>query len=240
MVGAIIQARTGSTRLPGKVLKEICGKPALEHFIARLRASKTIEVFIVATTVQPEDHAILKLAEQCGVRTFAGSADDVLDRFYRAAAAAKIDIIVRATSDDLLVDPDIVDQVVQHFLDARPSFDMVCNNLIPTYPYGLDVEVFSRDALKRAWSEARDPVEREHVTAYFRRHPERFRLGGVESTVNLAKHRWTLDYPEDLEFFRRIYEVLYRPGSVFRTSEIVQFLDSHPEVRELNQIHHKQ
>lgn len=239
MVSAIIQARTGSTRLPGKVLKEICGKPALEHFITRLRASRTIDAIIVATTTVPEDQAILKLAERCGVRTYAGSVNDVLDRFYQVAAAAKLDVIVRATSDDLLVDPDMVDQVVRRFLNAQPPFDMVCNNLKPTYPYGLDVEVFSFGALRRAWNESKDPVEREHVTAYFRRHPDDFRLGGLESSVNLSDHRWTLDYQEDLEFLTQVYEALYRPGLVFRTHEVVQFLDAHPEVRQLNQVHHK-
>lgn len=239
MVGAIIQARTGSTRLPGKVLKDICGKPALEHFIARLRASRTIDTIIVATTTEPEDRAILQLAERCGVRTYAGSVNDVLDRFYQAATAATLDVIVRATSDDLLVDPDVVDQVVQNFLNAQPPFDMVCNNLKPTYPYGLDVEAFSCDALRRAWNESKDPVEREHVTAYFRRHPDRFRLGGLESPVNLSGHRWTLDYQEDLEFFARVYEALYRPDHVFRANEVVRFLEAHPEVRQLNQAHHK-
>lgn len=231
---AIIQARTGSTRLPGKVLMEICGKPLLQHVIERARKSHLIGSVVVATTSNPSDQAVVRLARKCGAEAFAGSENDVLDRYFQAAKKFKADVIVRITADDPFKDPVVIDRIITHFLANRQKLDYASNTIKPTYPLGLDTEVFSFSGLQKAWNEATDPYDREHVTPYFYRHPELFRLANIENGEDLSSLRWTLDYEADLRFAREIYSRLYREGDIFLMNDILRLLEKEPQLAEIN------
>lgn len=233
MIAAIIQARQGSSRLPGKVLADLQGKPLLQRVIERALAIRNVDCVLVATTVLPEDDPVVTCAIGCGVRVHRGAADDVLDRFAGAARLLEASTIVRLTADNPLNDPKVAGLVLARFLDLAPDVDYVSNTVEPTWPDGLDVEVFSREALDRAWHEASLQSEREHVTPYIYKHPERFRIDQVKHNENLSDLRWTVDYPEDLTFVRSIYERLDR-GKIFGMEEILGLLKSHPELRGLN------
>lgn len=232
-VVAIIQARMGSTRLPGKSLADIAGKPLLAHVIERTRASQMVESVVLATTTEPADNALLRVAESYGIACYAGSKDDVLDRYYRAATQAAADIIVRVTADDPFKDPQVMDRITQHLGD-RPDLDYVSNTIEPTYPEGLDIEAFRYAALMRAWNEAVQRSEREHVTPYIWGHPERFQLANIKYSCDLSAFRWTLDYEQDLRFAREIYARLYR-GQVFTMTDILRLLEAEPQLASINE-----
>jgi len=232
-VVAIIQARVGSTRLPKKVLKKIAGKPMLWHVIDRVKKAKLVDEVVLATTTKEEDKPLLKLAKESGVKSYAGSEDDVLDRYFRAAVEFGADVIVRVTADCPLIDPEIVDKVIKYFLDG--SFDYVSNVRIkPTYPNGLDVGVFSFDALEKAWKEAKKLSEREHVTPYIWNHPEMFKLGNVGHEKDLSEMRWTVDTDKDLKFVREVYKRLYKKGRIFLMKDVLKLLEKQSELAEIN------
>lgn len=234
LIVGIIQARLGSSRLPGKVLKQIAGKSVLEHIILRVRRSRLISRIVLATTVSEEDKKLIDLAKCCGVDAFAGSVDDVLDRFYQSARKFKADVIVRLCADDPFVDPEVIDRVIGRYLESNGALDFVSNTLKPTYPEGLDVQVFSFTALERAWREGRKPSEREHVTPYIWEHPGIFRLANVENEEDLSSLRWTLDYEADFKLAEAVYRELYREGQVFLMADIVKLLKSRPELASIN------
>ena len=234
MIAAIIQARMGSTRLPGKVLIDIQGKPVLEHVIERVRKSRLVDDIIIATTDNEQDKAIIDFAKARGLYYYAGSEDDVLDRFYQAAQKFGAETIVRITPDDPFKDPEVIDKVIGYYLANKDKLDYVSNTIKPTYPEGLDVEVFSFVALERAWREAKMPSEREHVTPYIWNHPELFRLANIENDKDLSHLRWTLDYEEDLRLVREIYARLYH-GQVFLMKDILALLRVEPELARINQ-----
>jgi spore coat polysaccharide biosynthesis protein SpsF len=204
---AIVQARLGASRLPGKTMMDIMGKPMLWHVINRLKQSRRLTDIVIATTTNEKDKAIIRLARESNVKNYAGSEEDVLDRYYQAAIKFKADIIVRITSDCPLIDPEIVDKVIEYFLSG--NFDFVSNTMQPTYPDGLDTEVFSLGSLQRVWKEAKLKSEREHVTPYLWKHPELFIIGNVKNDTDLSRFRWTVDIDEDLQFVREIYQRLY-------------------------------
>lgn len=234
MIAAIIQVRTGSTRLPDKVLIDIAGKPLLEHVLDRVRLSRLIDKIIIATTTKERDRVILEIAQSWGIESYAGSEEDVLDRFYQAAKMYRVDTIVRISPDDPFNDPEVNDKVISYYLKNKDNLDYVSNTIKPTYPEGLDVEVFSFDALEKAWKEAKKPSEREHVTPYIRNHPEIFRLANVENSEDLSHLRCTLDYEEDLHFVREVYARLYH-GQVFLIKDILALLHAEPELAQINQ-----
>jgi glutamate-1-semialdehyde aminotransferase/spore coat polysaccharide biosynthesis protein SpsF (cytidylyltransferase family) len=206
MIVAIVQARMGSTRFFGKSLAEISGKPMLWHVVHRAQAARTVDRVIVATSSCASDQSIAEFCAREGIACFRGSEDDVLDRFYKAAKAQHAGTVVRITGDCPLVDPAVIDKVVTRFQEGNS--DYVSNTLRYTYPDGLDTEVFSFTALEQAWRQADKSSEREHVTPYLR--SGKFRTVNVESDfpVPLGTHRWTVDYPSDLEFVREIYAEL--------------------------------
>jgi len=232
MITAIIQARMGATRLPGKVLMDVFGKPMLARVIQRVKQTNTIDKIAVATTERAEDIRILQLASQYAVIGFVGSEDDVLDRYYQAASHVGTDNIVRITADCPLIDPAVIDKVVQYFLDN--SFDYVSNIHPPTYPDGLDVEVFSFDALRKAWHEAQLRSEREHVTPYIWKNSNLFNLGNVSGEADLSQLRWTVDTKSDLDFVNEVYAWLETKRSVFGLSEIMRLLKQEPSLLEIN------
>lgn len=234
MIAAIIQARMGATRLPGKVLIDIAGKPLLEHVLDRVRLSRLIDRIIIATTTKEKDRVILEKARSWGVESYAGSEEDVLDRFYQAAKMYGAKTIVRITPDDPFKDPEVIDKVVSYYVKNKDNLDYASNTLKPTYPEGLDAEVFSFYALEKAWREAKKPSEREHVTPYIWNHPEIFRLANVANDEDLSHLRWTLDTEADLQFTREIYHRLYH-GQVFLMAEILALLRAEPELAKINQ-----
>jgi len=233
MIGAIIQARMGSTRLPGKVLKKIAKKPLLWHVIDRLKKATLIDSIVLATSDQKIDKPVYELAVNSGINGYAGSEIDVLDRYYQAATAFNLEIVVRITADCPLLDPQIVGEVVSCYLNG--DYDYVANTLELSYPDGLDVEVFSYSALKQAWKEAKLVSEREHVTPYIWKHPDIFKLNNVRNSVDISHYRWSVDESRDLQFVREIYKRLYRENQFFDMKDILKLLENHPELVKINQ-----
>jgi spore coat polysaccharide biosynthesis protein SpsF len=231
-VVAIIQARMGSTRLPGKVLEKLAGQPMLVRVINRTRRAKTLDITMVSTTTQTADDATVHLCEAHDCTYFRGSEKDLLDRYYQAALASKADVVVRITSDCPLIEPEIVDRVVNEFLSYYPEVEYVSNNLERTFPRGRDVEAISFAALEKAWQEDCNPVWREHVTPYLRRHPKKFRTRNVANDIDYSYMRWTVDTIEDLTFVRKIYN--YFQNDTFTWREVLHLLEIHPEWLEIN------
>jgi len=232
-VVAIIQARTGSTRLPGKVLLDIAGKSMLFRDIERIRRSKKIDRVVIATTVKPADDRIADLCREYGCDCFRGSEDDVLDRYYQAARQFDAEAVVRITSDCPLIEPTVIDQIISKFLSLMPDIEYV-SNIFPlrTYPRGLDTEVMSFSALERCWNEEKNPAYREHVTPYIHHNPEKFRIEEVNNDVDLSLMRWTVDTPEDMAFVRRVFEH-FRDDS-FSWVDVLSLLRDQPELMEIN------
>jgi spore coat polysaccharide biosynthesis protein SpsF (cytidylyltransferase family) len=206
MIIALIQARMSSSRLPGKVLKLVRGKSALARVVERVRRARTPQMVAVATTTNASDDAIERACAALGTLCFRGQEHDVLHRFYVAAKLYGGDAIMRVTADCPLIDPMVVDAVGDVF--GRGEHDYVANINPPTYPDGLDVELFTFAALESAWRGARLRSEREHVTLYIRNHPELFRIGNIRCDRDLSHLRWTVDEPRDLEFVEAVYERL--------------------------------
>lgn len=229
---AIVQARTGSTRLPRKVLLDLAGAPVLTRVVNRTSRAITLDEVVVATTTNPEDEEIVRLCISSGWLCFRGSENDVLDRYYWIARECQADVIVRITSDCPMIEPEIVDLCVQSFFQSS-SVDYVSNTLPPrNFPRGLDVEVMSFEALERAWHEDRNPAWREHVTPYIYRHPELFSLRAVTNDVDLSNLRWTVDTVEDLALARCIYE--YFGHDYFSWREVLAALVEHPNWLTIN------
>ena len=201
----IVQARTGSTRLPAKVLKPLLGKPMLWWVINRLQASRQIDQLMVATTTNRADDRLVRLCKQEGWAVYRGSEQDVLDRYYQAAQQAGADHIVRVTSDCPLIDPVVTDFIIAAYLGTAPRPDYASNIVLRTYPRGLDVEVFSSAVLKAAW-EKDTSNWREHVTPYIYQNPEEFHLRHVVNPTDYSHLRWTVDTPEDYSLIQTIYE----------------------------------
>jgi spore coat polysaccharide biosynthesis protein SpsF len=222
----------GSTRLPGKVLLDVCGAPMLARDMARLARTPGVDALVVATTTLARDDAIAALCARSGWACFRGDEADVLDRYYRAATEHRADAVVRVTSDCPLIDPQVSGAVVRCLRDD-PSLEYA-SNVHPrrTYPRGLDTEAIRMDVLARLWKEDRDPASREHVTAYVRRNPAKFRMANVEEADDQSAHRWTVDTPEDLELVRRIYAHFGRDDFGWR--EVLALLARHPDWVALN------
>jgi spore coat polysaccharide biosynthesis protein SpsF len=228
----VIQARVSSTRLPGKALLPILGRPMLERQIERVRRAERLDGLVVATSIDRSDDPIADLCDSLGVSVHRGSLEDVLDRFRGAAAGASADHVVRLTGDCPLADPDVIDEVVALHLSG--GFDYTSNVDPPTYPDGLDVEVLSSSALESAWCEARRVPEREHVTLWVREHRERFRMGNLTHEPDLSTLRLTVDEVADLDLVRAIFAALYPARADFGLQEIVDLLERHPELQRMN------
>lgn len=233
-VAAIIQARMGSTRLPGKVLKKVLGKTLLEYQIERVKRAKTIDEIIIATTTKESDDPIVQLCQQLSIPYYRGSEEDVLSRYYEAAAEFNVDVIVRLTSDCPIIDPNVIDKVIKHYLENKDQYDYVSNSLTRTYPRGLDTEVMSYEVLKKAHEEAKDWVYREHVTAYIYHHPNQFKLCNVLNEKGESNHRWTVDTEEDFLLIKNVLETLYPINPLFTLEDVIQILRDKPEWVEIN------
>lgn len=230
---AIIQARMGSTRLPGKVLKDIVGKPLIARVIDRTRAARGVDAVVVATTESPEDDALVRWIDaKGGCPSFRGPMDDVLARYYLCAQFHEADIVVRVTADDPLKDPRIIERALQLLVDDS-RLDYCSNTMRPTYPEGLDIEVFRFHALERAYREAQLPSDREHVTPYIWKNPGKFNVLNFAYSRDLSSWRWTVDKPEDILFMERVYRQFVDTPLVSFES-VIEWLDDHPKIREIN------
>jgi spore coat polysaccharide biosynthesis protein SpsF len=232
----VVQARRGSSRLPGKVLMPVAGAPLLVRMIERVLDAETPFELVVATTTSPEDDAIAELCDLHGFAVFRGHPTDLLDRHYLAAAAVDADVVVKIPSDCPLIDPAVIDRVLGAF-DATPC-DYASNLHPATYPDGNDVEVMTMEALETAWREAREPHEREHTTPFLWDHPERFRVVNVawETGLDLSMtHRFTIDYPEDYALIAAIYDELWSPRRRgFSLGDVLALLEARPDLRAIN------
>jgi spore coat polysaccharide biosynthesis protein SpsF len=233
---AIIQARLGSTRLPNKILLELQpGKTALECMLDRVKLAKSIDRIIVATTNSAKDEDLRNFLKNKGIQFCAGDEHDVLDRYYRAAQKfchSEFDIIVRLTSDCPVIDPRVIDMVVDEY--KRRGVDFCSNSLEPySYPDGMDTEVFSFKVLERTWKEAVLPSHREHVTFYIWQNPKIFKIFYFQHEKDLSHYRLTLDYKEDFDFLKKIYEQ-FGNNKNFSLEEIIEFLDINPEIKNIN------
>jgi len=234
----VVQARTGSTRLPNKIMMPLAGKPLLQRMLERVRAAATPFELVVATTHEPEDDAVRSLCRSLGVDCFSGHPTDLLDRHYRAAQERGAEIVVKIPSDCPLIDPAVIDRVLGFFLQHKDAYDYVSNLHPATYPDGNDVEVMPFDVLATAWREATKDFEREHTTPFIWERPERFRIGNVEWETGMncsMTHRWTIDYPEDYEFIKRVYDELWNErSSIFSLNDILHLLEEKPELAAIN------
>ncbi len=229
----IIQARMTSTRLPGKVLLPLAGRPMLQCLLERMQAVELAQAVVVATTTNVTDDPIAHLCSSLGAACFRGSELDVLSRYADAATAQKADVVVRVTSDCPLMDVALVDELIGTYLVG--DCDYASNMIEPRYPYGMAVEVFSVAALAGAHAQAASPAEREHVTPYIYWHAERFRLKSVRSDVDLSHHRWTVDTLQDYQLVKLIYESLYPLKPKFDIADVLNLLALHPDWVHINQ-----
>jgi spore coat polysaccharide biosynthesis protein SpsF len=237
----VIQASTGSIRLPGKVLLPLAGAPMLQRMIERVAAAETPISITVAATASPADDPIVEIARRAGVDCFRGHPTDLLDRHYRAAIAARADVVVKIPSNCPLIDPRVIDRVLGVFHEEPGHYDFVSNLHPPTYPEGNDVEVMTTDALGQAFREARSALDREHTTPFLWEHPERFRTGSVvweKGRDYSMLHRFTLDYPGDYAFVRAVYDRLWTPQRpLFALDDILALLVARPAIFALNHEH---
>jgi len=232
-VVAIIQARTGSTRLPSKVFADLAGAPMLERVINRVGRARRLDEVVIATTDLPADDGIEQFCNERKTLVHRGSPDDLLDRYYQTARARAADVVVRITSDCPLIEPEIIDKVVDEYEQGQPKVEYSSNTVVTrTYPRGLDAEAIRFDALERSWREDTNPAWREHATPYIYRHPERFVMHIVTDPVDRSAMRWTVDTPEDLAFIRRIYD--HFGHDRFSWRDVIALLDEHPDWSAMN------
>jgi spore coat polysaccharide biosynthesis protein SpsF len=230
----IVQARMGSTRLPGKIMKPVLGKPMLSHQLDRLERCQYADEIVIATTTLSHEQPIIELVEnRTSTKLFRGSEDNVLSRYYEAAKMFQADVIVRITSDCPLIEPSVVDQCIEMFLEN--DVDYVSNCHKRTYPRGLDTEVFSFSTLELAHKNATQDFQREHVTPFIWQQPERFKQGDIVDSEDHSDLRWTVDTPEDFELITRIYQALCPVNPTFGYQDILQLLKNHPDWSSLNQ-----
>lgn len=234
----VIQARTGSTRLPNKVLLPLAGAPLLQRMIERVRCVPDKLDIAVATTFETSDEPIRALCKKIGVKCYSGHPTDLLDRHYSVAKEEKADVVVKIPSDCPLIDPAVIGRVIRFYHDMYQNFDYISNLHPATYPDGNDVEVIPFSVLETAHHEAEKNYEREHTTPFVWEQPERFRIGNVAWETGFdysMSHRWTIDYPEDYEFIRSVYDELWNEANQdFSLYEILALLDTKPELRSLN------
>lgn len=233
MIIAIIQARMGSTRFPGKVLKSINGKSLLELYINRVKPAKFIDKIVVATTTNPNDAVIERAALDAKVEAFRGSENDLLDRYYMCAKHyGKPTGVVRLTSDDVFVDHEVIDHAIS--IHKAEHVDFVTNHFEPTYPEGLDVEVYSFDCLEKAWKNATLLSEREHVFPFIQNHPEQFKIINFKQKKDYSSLRWTVDYECDYEMTKAVYGHLYKKTPIFLQNDIIELIEQYPDIAKIN------
>lgn len=232
---AIIQARSGSTRLPGKIFKEICGKPMLWHVINRLSYSVQIDNMVIATTTAPEDDSTEKFCIENKIEYYRGSVENVLSRYCEAALQSGAEIIIRITSDCPLIDPAIIDRMLEQFISSGQTIDYMSNVVERTFPRGLDTEIMTFDSLSKAAKEAVSSFDREHVTPYIYNNPDRFKVTNFKNEKDYSRYRWTVDTIEDFNLITQIYNELYVPNKLFLLDDIIDLMNRKPELNKINE-----
>lgn len=233
----IIQARLGSSRLPGKALKEIMGKPLLWYQCERMRASEPIQKVVIASVDDEFNRPIAEFAKANGIDFFLGSENDLIDRIYRTAKTFKGDVLVRVGADCPLADPEVIDKAIRLYWENPQTYDYVTNGVKRTYPDGLDVSVVPFRTVERLWRELEDPYWREWFSSYIFKHPQEYRVGIIENDKDLSHLRWTVDYQEDFEFVREVFERLYPHKRIFLKDDILELLKQEPWMNEINAKH---
>lgn len=236
-VGIIVQARMGSTRLPGKVMLPLLKRPVLQRVVERLSASRTADELIIATTKKKADASIVSLANKLGVKCYRGSEMNVLSRYYGAAKKHKIDIVVRVTSDCPLIDSEILDRMVDRFIklnEGKSKCDYLSNTIVRTFPRGLDIEIFLFKVLEKAQKEAKNKIHKEHVTPYINQNPHWFRLNNYRDASNKSHLRWTLDEQSDYALIRQIYQRLGKNHVTSRYADILTLFEQDPALARIN------
>lgn len=237
MIGCIVQARVGSSRLPRKVMKLIDGKnPVIHYVLKQLEYSKFLKQIVVATTNNPNDDQIVDYLEKNNHMFFRGDEKDVLDRFYLCSKKFSFSIIVRITSDNPLIDPSIVDTMIEEF--EKHHYDYMTNSIPRTFPFGTEVEIFTFNALENAWKNAKNETEREHVTPYFYNNPEKFKIKKIESSYNMSGLRWTLDEYSDFILIQNIIKKIKK--SPILLDDILELHQKEPQLFKINEnVKHK-
>ena len=230
-ITVIIEARTGSSRLRNKVVAEIEGKPMIFYVIDRVKQIKSVEQIILATTQEKNDKILIEIAKQNSIGIFAGDSMDVLNRDYQCALQNNADPIIRITGDCPLIDPDIVEEMLEFYL--KNNYDYISNRINPKYPDGLDVEIYSFKTLQMVEQNAKLSSERALVTTYITKNPKIFKIFSYENQEDLSGHRWTVDEQNDLEFVRKIYSIM-KPKTNFSMNEIIEILVKNPELLKIN------
>ena len=234
----VIQARTGSSRLPNKILLPLSNAPLLYRMYERVAASKLKSTIVIATTTDKSDDQVEELCKDYQLNCFRGHQTDLLDRHYQTAKLLDADAVVKIPSDCPLIDPNVIDRVLQFYLDNSDRYDYVSNLHPATYPDGNDVEIMSFKALMNAWENAKLELEREHTTPYLWENPDKFRIGNVawESGLDYSmSHRFTIDYEKDYNFIKQVYDELYPINNKFTLDEILDLLERKPEIKNINE-----
>jgi len=234
----VIQSRMGSTRLPGKVMMPLAGKPLLYRMHERVAASELSGNIIIATTKEETDVPIIELCEENNLNYYRGHSTDLLERHYKAAKIFNADVVVKIPSDCPLIDPNIIDKVIKYCIKNFPKYDFVSNLHPATYPDGNDVEVMTMKAIEDAGQNAKLPLEREHTTPFLWENPDKFRIGNViwETGLDFSMtHRFTIDYKEDYDFIKTVYDELYSENNMFKLDDILNLLDDKPEIKRINE-----
>jgi len=219
-----------STRLPGKIMKEVLGKPLLEYQIERIQRVESADEIVIATTWGDTDRIIVEYCDRHSIPCFRGPEIDVLSRYYEAATAFHADVVVRLTSDCPLIDPSIVERVLRRYLDHSLEYDYVSNCLTRTYPRGMDTEVFPLRVLEEGYREATAPEDREHVTPFIYRQGHRFRLSNVAYFKDCSRHRWTVDTEDDFTLIRQIIELIYPSRPNFTMEDVLGLFERDPKL----------
>jgi len=227
----MVQVRVGSNRFPRKVVQMIEDKPMIWHVINRVKKITKVQQIILITTEKEEDKELEKIAKEHEILFFRGDENDVLNRHYQCAVSFKADPIIRITGDCPLIDPKTVDDILEFYLEN--NYDYVSNTIEPTFPDGLDTEIFSFKTLKNCNEGATLPSEREHVTPFITNNPEKFKIFNYENKTNLSFLRWTVDEERDLQFVRKIYEKM-RPNKIFTVRQVLDLLNEYPELVQIN------
>ena len=232
MIGCIIQTRMGSTRLPGKVMLKLDKKnPTLYYVLKQLQSSKLLEKLVVATTILDEDDIIENYSKNLDVDVFRGNANDVLDRYFNCSKNFSFSTIVRITSDNPLIDPTIVDDMIKQF--TSNSYDYLTNSRVRTFPYGTEVEIFSFEALEKAWKNAKKPSEREHVTQYIPNNPKMFKIGVIENSDDFSDIHLSIDHKLDFNLIKIVIEH-FPDHEIFNLEKIISFFEENPHLKQIN------
>jgi spore coat polysaccharide biosynthesis protein SpsF len=231
----VIQARMGSSRLPGKVMADVIGKPLIWHMYQRLKHISLISNIVISTTKNNEDKKLIEFAKSEGIQSFAGDENDIIDRLYQTGKKFKSTILVKINADCPLIDPKLIEKGIKIYLKSPEKPDLVTNSLNDTFPEGMQYGIFNFDTIEELWKTIKDPFWREYFFRYIIEHEEKFKIIGIQNEDDLSELRWTVDYKEDLEFVNKIFNELYEKNPYFSMEEILEIIKKNPKISKINQ-----